>query len=436
METSLNNPSVNASGKLPRSVVIAGAVMFVIIVVFIGGPRASLASLAVLAGLAMYRLIETGGLRPAVSFTPLLAMLGLFGGYLLINASWSQLPLLAYGKVAIYFAIVATVTLGSAALKSADQLFLQRLSFNLLLAALILGVYLAIEVIFESPLRRAAATLFPFLTPPLKHASVVDGVVAQINAYRVNRSIATACLVLWPTLLVILSLYSKGRAWLLAASLVTVTLLATLYSEHETSMLALGFSALVFIMAVRLPRVSIWAVGAGWSAATLLVIPIAFAAYAQNLHFSNSIPFTGKARIILWEYTAEQSMKQPFFGVGLQSTQTIDEARKTPPEQPKGFIYPLKTSRHAHNIYMQTWYELGAVGAILLWLSGLAVLRVINAMNQRGRPFVLATFVGAAVTGAFSWGMWQPWFMGAFGMSALLAVMSYELSQRETGAPD
>ncbi len=436
METGTRKSLSGSSDKLPRSVVIAGAIMFVIIAIFIGGPKASLLALALLSGLATYRLFELGQLRPVFTLTPLLAALGLFGCYLLINASWSQSPLLAYEKVAIYFLIIAAVTLGSEALKSSDNLFIERLSFNLMLAALVLVVYLSIETIFQSPLRRAFATIFPVFMPPIKHALVVDGVVVTIGQHRLNRSVATACLTLWPALLAIIALYAPPRSWLIAVAVVGVTTLAIFTSINETSKLALIFSALIFVIAVYLPKSAIWMVCAGWSIAAMAVVPIAFTAYSQKLHLSSVLPVTGRARIILWQYTAEKTMKQPLLGIGVLSTRTLEDARKVPLRKPKGFIYPRTTNRHAHNVYLQTWYELGAVGAVLLWLSGLAILWAINKVHARARPFILASFVSAAVTGAFSWGMWQPWFMGAFGMTALLAVMSSEVSRRRTVAAD
>jgi O-antigen ligase len=96
-------------------------------------------------------------------------------------------------------------------------------------------------------------------------------------------------------------------------------------------------------------------------------------------------------------------------------------------------VYPLRTGPHAHNVYLQTWYELGAIGAVLFMALGLGVLRSIAHVPTTLLPYALASFAAASIVGAFSWGMWQAWFMAGFGIAAVLTVTSLELAARRTG---
>ena len=83
-----------------------------------------------------------------------------------------------------------------------------------------------------------------------------------------------------------------------------------------------------------------------------------------------------------------------------------------------------KTGPHSHNEFLQTWYELGAVGAILLLAAGCAVILSIGRLSPAVQPFMLAQFAGFFVMAAFSWGMWQSWLMALPGLAALYAAMA------------
>ena len=78
---------------------------------------------------------------------------------------------------------------------------------------------------------------------------------------------------------------------------------------------------------------------------------------------------------------------------------------------------------------MQAWYELGAIGALLLCGIGGVVLRGFERLPGPSAPYATASFVAAAVIGAFSWGMWQTWFMAAYAIWALLLVLAIRVSE-------
>jgi O-antigen ligase len=170
---------------------------------------------------------------------------------------------------------------------------------------------------------------------------------------------------------------------------------------------------------------------AGWCAATLLVVPIAKELYARGLHLNSPIPLSGKQRIVLWGYTAEQVGKRPLLGIGIASTKKLDE-RNVAAEKPAGYPYPRKTGPHAHNIYLQTWYELGATGAVLLLVFGLSMIAAITTLPERFRPYAAAAFASAATMGAFTWSMWQAWFMGLFALTLMVILLGAEFARRHS----
>ena len=65
---------------------------------------------------------------------------------------------------------------------------------------------------------------------------------------------------------------------------------------------------------------------------------------------------------------------------------------------------------------------------------GLSVLHAIGKLPRPLVPFALASFVSVSVVGAFTWGMWQAWFMAAFAFAAVFAVLVLQLARRRLAA--
>jgi hypothetical protein len=107
-----------------------------------------------------------------------------------------------------------------------------------------------------------------------------------------------------------------------------------------------------------------------------------------------------------------------------------DAEAARPPEVP-GQAFPQWTGRHGHNIYLQTWYELGAIGAGLLLAMGLLILSWLGTLARPGQDYAAAAFVCASVMCASSFGMWQAWFIAA----TMLVVPMLTLGLKWYGDP-
>jgi hypothetical protein len=208
-------------------------------------------------------------------------------------------------------------------------------------------------------------------------------------------------------------------------------------SEHDSSQVALIVSSLVVILAWKWQSLVIRALAVCWCAAFVLVLPASFAAYESGLHLADWLPKSARARVILWEYTAEQTLNRPLLGVGADSTPrlSIEQKGTLTPERPEGFVFARRTGHHAHNIFLQTWYELGAVGALLLAVAGAAVVLLIFLLPVSAQPFAAGAFAAFATVGAFAWGMWQSWFMcGVALLPIYLRVATAAVNWGEIGA--
>jgi hypothetical protein len=411
----------------------APALTGVIVAVFLIGPRTSPVLLLMLA-LVPLTWIPASELRHALARLPQpVAVAFAFGAYLLVTVAWSADRFEAIGKVALFFAIATAAWVASAAVARTGEQVLEKLVRTALIAVVIGLLYLCLEELTRHSLKRLVFTLLPETRLPARHMKVTEGTVTSIGLYATNRNMAALSLALWPALLAAQSTLAAAKGRLAALLIFAVALLTISLSQHDTSLVALAAGTLVFALATRWPRFSLGLVAAGWITATLFIVPIASLAYREaSLHHASWLPLSARQRIILWGYTAEQVAGNAWLGVGVASTKTLDNERAATAETPPGFVYPLRTGPHAHNIYLQTWYELGAIGAVLFLGLGLAVLRSVARIPAALQRYALASFVSASVVGAFSWGMWQAWFMGAFGVAAVLTVLSLELAARRS----
>lgn len=418
------NPPLGVEQPWQSRAVPALAVAALTLVVLV--PRANVLALALLIVAVVLAAGQT--LRPsALARLSAVGIAGLaFGGWALLAVTWAVDRTEAASKALTLLAIVVAVQAGANAAAAAGPAPRRAMSRAAVLVALAGASFLLIEVLLGQPIHRLVFKLAPFLRPDPKHLRLAaDGSVLGINPYVLNRHLGAFALTLLPILLMAARYFGGGVRSGVIALLIAASGLAAVKSEHETTALALG-AALVAFAGMRIaPRLMRALIVAAWVTATLLVVPIAGLAYASGLHTATWIPQTGRNRIILWSVTAQEIAKTPIRGIGPASTKELDAKAGPTAPRPEDHSYALRTGRHAHNIYMQTWYELGAVGAVLLLVLGLAGLSALRRLPASVEPFAMASFVAAAVIGAFSWGMWQAWFTAAFGLwIVLLATAS------------
>ena len=86
-------------------------------------------------------------------------------------------------------------------------------------------------------------------------------------------------------------------------------------------------------------------------------------------------------------------------------------------------------------MFLQSWYELGAIGALLLAIAGATVIVLMLSLPALAQPFAIGTFAAFAIDGAFAWGMWQSWFMCAVALLPIyLRIATAAVEKRDTEA--
>ncbi|MFV0296866.1 MAG: O-antigen ligase family protein [Hyphomicrobiaceae bacterium] len=421
-----NNRTTSApSANAMRIETLIPALGFLAILLALLAPRTTPALLALLTVPALLAAILRNQLERARTITPLEAILACLGLYLALNATWSVDKSEAFGRLALFVIFALTSILAFPAYKALEADTRRRLQIAILVAFGIGAAALAIECAFNQPVRRWILSTAPLLRPSAKHLHVMGNEVTRIGLDILNRNVAMLMLILWPAIIMLRAIVSDtSRSLLWIGALGLVSAVAVFTSEHQTSMIAIIASLLVFLGMKVAPRTMKLLVLAGWITATVLVVPIASTCYSAGLYKAGWIPETGRNRIVLWGVTAQRIQRSPILGIGIKSIKPLDEAAAETALWPKDHPYPLRTGRHSHNIFMQTWFELGAVGAAFLLAIGLATFAIFQKRSSALQPYLYSSFTATTVIGAFSWGLWQPWFMAAFAIWAVLLLLA------------
>ena len=199
-------------------------------------------------------------------------------------------------------------------------------------------------------------------------------------------------------------------------------------SSHESSKLAFLIGLAAFGLASVSRRGAARLVPAAWVITCLAAVPAALLAHRLDLHNAHWLQDSARHRIVIWNYTAERTLEAPWIGIGANATYVLGpELEKSMPQESVGIPFRETLSIHAHNVYLQTWLELGVVGAMLLTLFGLSVLGLIGRLVPEIQPYAYATFSSVATMASASYGMWQHWFVALFGLVTIAFAVGARL---------
>lgn len=170
-------------------------------------------------------------------------------------------------------------------------------------------------------------------------------------------------------------------------------------------------------------RTALGLLALGFTAAIVLVLPVlSYAHTTLRLYHAPWVPRTLQARFVIWNYTVESARANPFFGIGAHGTKYW-RVRAAPPPMAKDHWQPPTVDNHAHNFFLQVWFELGALGSLLFALAGLATLSTVARMNAHAQPYAAAAAGVAITVCSATWNLWHLWLVATLGIGmALLAL--------------
>ncbi|MEO1281205.1 MAG: O-antigen ligase family protein [Pseudomonadota bacterium] len=251
-----------------------------------------------------------------------------------------------------------------------------------------------------------------------------DGSILNIPAVSLNRNVTVLSMLFWPVLLGLMCWLkpwprTRNGAILVAFAIILPILV---YSESETAKIAFIAGSICLFLASANFAFAYWSTALAWISVTLFIIPLTLVVVPPDADYIQHLPASAQDRTEIWNYTINETLKSPIIGVGAVMTRYIHNSQIKTEPPPRRFQPRL--SHHTHNIYLQTWFELGLVGALLLFFVGTSVLFSSKKLNGYSAKIVLAQFASAAVVGLTSYGMWQVWLITAVFTSAVFSSLA------------
>jgi O-Antigen ligase len=345
--------------------------------------------------------------------------------YAFLSAAWSPDPGSTLGKAALLLGVVLLSFMAGNAITAWNPADLRRASLAFAIGAFLGTLYILVGILTENAIQRAAEHAVAMDSPDTK-----KHFVGRFKPEVLRRSVTMLLMHLWPALLVLTFLLRPFRRSIFTLLFIAAVAIPVFESGRESAQLALIGSVLAFILASAWRGGLSRALAAAWCLAFVVVMPLTFAAYQAELHMDESLPKSARARVILWEYTAERVLEHPWIGVGADATPALRKSIVA--DQPKGFVYPRSTGHHAHNLFLQVWYELGLVGAVLVALAGAAIATRATLLPSEAQPFAAATFATFGANVAFAWGMWQTWLICGAALTLLYLLIAARAVTRKS----
>lgn len=290
-------------------------------------------------------------------------------------------------------------------------------------AAFLLAVSLAacihlFEMISGFAIRRAVWAWLPLLRPRVGKIDVSAGAVRILVPYIANQTSTVLAALLWPALL--LNRLLQRAAWqrVLVWGAAGAAVAAIALSDQATSKAAVLVGLAFWLLSLLWRGTTKYWLGALWVASTLLVLPGTWYLYHAEA-YELPLSISARHRIVLWGVTASKTLQHPLIGIGTGRTPRFDDSQKPDVAYISTAHLPVATNLHAHNVFLQTWYEGGALGALFLLFAGLPIIAWITTASRAAQPLLAAAFASGVISASFSYSLLAAWFLATFAITAL-----------------
>lgn len=423
LDQSNPSPSAGLSGLPARAV--GTSLLLAVLLPMISG-RLTIVGLILLAlaasALAFAERASIPRIQPigAVAWS-FLALCGFAG----LSALWAENPAQPLGAAVFSVAVIVVTVLIARTFGRASARVIGHLIEGLLIGLLVGLAFLLIEYATSNSIKIAvinAIGLGPGDIKPEVYYVWSGGELIGITRNAMTRNTAMVSMILWPALLGVMTAFKGRSRWVASAGLACLSVLAIMVSPHETSKLAVVVSAAIFALACLS---MVWArmvLMVMWVGACLLILPAILTLESMKLHETSKWFDThAKSRVGIWSLTAEQALASPLIGVGARMTYILgpEFMEKAQEEDLVKNGLKRRMSRHAHNAFLQMWFELGAIGALLLSVVGVMLVEGIGRLRDAAQPYACATFATCMVMAGLSYGMWQGWFIALFATTVI-----------------
>lgn len=407
---------------------VIGTTFFIAAVVAIIAARGTVVMLPLVFVMAVaFTAIErnplNGFLRPAPAAIPLALFLTLAAA----SAGWSADAAATLDCTTTAALVLVQWHVVDRWLAVQETIRIRHISFWFVVASLAAGLVLLHEIWADQLIRRLIDQHFSLFAPatPSRHYTVDLAGNVYIPDSDLNRSIAVVNMFLWPSILCALSHWRGWTFRLIATALIVSVALTTVGSNHETSKLAIIAGLVCFAFAYRWRNTARVLVCTVWTVLVLGCTVGAHLAYEPlGLHKAEWLQPTARQRIMIWNDVANRVSMAPLIGSGVRTGYVLSDRSKRNNTYLPVTMGGTTVARHAHNVYLQNWFELGISGAVLFLVAGLAALRSAGRLPAVAQPYALATFAVFMTEILSSWEIWQGWFAALFALTMIYLAIA------------
>jgi len=304
---------------------------------------------------------------------------------------------------------------------------LKLMARGLVIGCLLAGTFLAIEYISRMSLQRAIQSFAD--AAHLRFVRITTGTWEQPSFAYLSRNLIVLVMLMWGAFACARASATPQVRQVIGPVLFLMVAGSALASPSATAKAGTFLGVVFWFLARRWTTVAARLVYAGWLIASLLCIPIAQLIHGLRLYDVVWINTSLRHRMMIWSASSEWYWQNPLFGLG------IGGARKVNLNDGLNLaafgIQGEPLNWHAHNIFVQAWFETGAVGGVLLSLFGLVLLRAIFQLPEHVRAYAVATFVSIFVVGLTGFSLWAAWYLAGYGIAALSILVVVFTNRQE-----
>ncbi len=232
-------------------------------------------------------------------------------------------------------------------------------------------------------------------------------------------------LLLWPALY----MFVRRRRYRIALGLGLLALMIVPLFGRDAQVLALGVGGTIAVGGLVAGPLFSRAVPVVAAFSMALILPVMWGLpwLMQRLDIpASAIPPSWAMRLEIWQFAASKAAGHPVLGLGL------DASRAFPQKVMVAGLEMPQIPLHPHNMALQLWLELGAVGACLMALAFMALAALMRDLPRGLNAMVAASFATWFTIASLSFGVWQEWWIA----SAIIAIIALRLAamtpQRDT----
>lgn len=253
----------------------------------------------------------------------------------------------------------------------------------------------------------------------------VGGHITSVTWGDLTLSFMSLPLIVWGALLSLVHSLPARLAKPVASAVFLLTLVSIFASPNETAKVAILAGATAFGLSLANAKWTSRLIQVVWVTVCLGIFPITEIFYSAGLHQAPWIQTSGQDRIMVWKGFAEDSKLHPLLGAGASMAYYRTPVYK---EEGKDWVQEI---HDVHNVYLQVWYELGAIGAALFAYLGVTLLQRIRRLPSQSVPYAHAVFTSGASVIATFWGVWRAWFNLSFAVAVLSMAIGVRIMLRK-----